>query len=46
MTAVGIIVLVLIVAVGLLIGYGWVTDRGVHPSPAVGAPEGASDDKG
>jgi hypothetical protein len=29
MTAVGIIVLVMIVAVGLLIGYGWITDRGV-----------------
>jgi hypothetical protein len=32
MTAVGIIVLVLIVAVGLLIGYGWVTDRDVPRS--------------
>ena len=29
MTAVGIIVLVLIVLVGLLIGYGWITDRPV-----------------
>jgi hypothetical protein len=35
MSAVGIVVLVLIVAVGLLIGYGWITDRGV----GVAAPD-------
>jgi hypothetical protein len=27
MTAVGIVLVVLIVVVGLLIGYGWITDR-------------------
>jgi hypothetical protein len=36
MTAVGIVVLVLVVAVGLLIGYGWITDRDAPAS----APDG------
>jgi len=36
MTAVGIVVLVLIVAVGLLIGYGWITDRPARPAAADG----------
>jgi hypothetical protein len=30
--AAGIVVLVLLVAVGLLIGYGWVTDREAPPT--------------
>ena len=32
MTAAAVIVLVLIVAVGLVIGYGWITDKGAPPA--------------
>ncbi len=32
MIAAGIVVLVLLVAVGLLIGYGWLSDRPARPS--------------
>jgi hypothetical protein len=37
-TVVGIVVVVLVVAVGLLIGYGWITDR--DAPPAAGDHEG------